>query len=180
MMEMVFLNTYGSPWLRSLVGFGTQQAPSRHIERDLLRETTMARLRLELEHRFEEGHIEDAVMRALIYIRLPERAVDERGFAMLKLIRDTRPTYQRISLAQFKQIVKRQYLLLCLNEQKALDTLPKLLPSDQSERRWAVDAVRRVLSATGSLSGEGQRRLARIEELFGAQASAPQEERANA
>jgi pimeloyl-ACP methyl ester carboxylesterase len=179
-MEMVFLNTYGSPWLRSLAGFGTQQGPSRHIERDLLRETAMAQLRLELEHRFEEGHIEDAVMRALIYIRLPERAVDERGFAMLKLIRESRPAYQRITLAQFKHIVKQQYLLLCLNEQKALDTLPKLLPSDESEHRSALDAVRRVLSATGSLSGEGKRRLARIEELFGTKASTPQQETANA
>jgi Protein of unknown function (DUF3141) len=181
MIEMVFLNTYGSPWLQALVGYGPQQtAPPSHIERDLLREASVAQLRLQLAHGFEEGQIEDAVMRALIYIRLPERAVDERGFAMLQLIRESRPAQKQVNLAQFKQIVKRQYLLLCLDEQKALDTLPKLLPSDESERRAALDAVRRVLSATGTLSAEGKRRLVRIEGLFGPKARTPQQEAANA
>ena len=37
------------------------------------------------ERRFEVGGVEEAVLRALVYIRLPEGSIDERGFAMLKL-----------------------------------------------------------------------------------------------
>ena len=50
-------------------------------ERDLVREAREAQLRAELDHRFEVGGLEEAVLRALVYIRLPEGSIDERGFA---------------------------------------------------------------------------------------------------
>ena len=84
MTEAVFLNTYGSPLLQALVGLGGQQAAPHRIERDLVREAHEAQLRSELEHRFEVGGLEEAVLRALVYIRLPEGSVDERGFAVLQ------------------------------------------------------------------------------------------------
>ena len=181
MTEMVFLNTYGSPWLQALVGLGTQQTdiPNR-IERDLRRDAAVAQLRAQLEHGFEHGKIEDAAVRALIYVRLREGAVDERGFATLKLIRESRPENRRLSLAEFKQIVRQQYLLVLLDEKKALETLPKLLPSDEAECRSALEAIRRVLSAVGPLSDETKGRLTRIEELFDVKRRKPQKETANA
>ena len=51
-------------------------------------------MQAELEHRFDVGQMAEAVVRALIYIRLPEGSVDERGFAMLKLIRASQPAEQ--------------------------------------------------------------------------------------
>ena len=47
----------------------------RRIERDLAREADTAKLRAQLEQRFEAGHEEEALARALLYIRLPEGAV---------------------------------------------------------------------------------------------------------
>ncbi len=174
MIETVFLNTYGSPILQALVGLGAQEAETpRHIERDLLREATEAELRAKLEHRFEEGGVQDAVMRAIIYVALPEGRVDERGFAMLKLIHASRPANKRLSLMRLKEIIKQQFLLVSLDEERALETLPKLLPPDQTERREAVDALHRVFIARGALSGEGQRRLARVEALFGVKPDKP-------
>ena len=169
MTEQMFLNTYGSPLLQSLVGLGAQstQVP-RHIERDLARETAQAELRAELEHKFDVGQMEDAVLRALIYIRLPERSIDERGFAVLKLIRESRPVSKRISLARFKEMVREQFLLVCLDEERAVNTLPALLGADAAEHKAALDVLRRVLAARGALSDEGKRRQARIEALFGA------------
>lgn len=79
-MEAVFLNTYGSPVLQALVGLSAQEAESlRRIERDVLREVAEAELRLKLKDLFEEGGLQDAVMRAIIYVRPPEGRVDERG-----------------------------------------------------------------------------------------------------
>jgi hypothetical protein len=168
MTEMVFLNTYGSPLLQSLVGLGAQQvAPPHQVERDLAREAAHARLRAELEHKFDVGHVEEAVLRALIYVRLPEGSVDERGFAVLKLIRASRPASKRISLARFKEMMKEQFLLVCLDEDRAVNALPRLLETDPAERKAALDVLHRVLAARGALSDEGKRRLARIEALFG-------------
>ena len=50
-------------------------------------------------------------MRALVYIRMPEGSVDERGFAVLKLIRASRPVAKRMSLAPFRTIIRNSILL---------------------------------------------------------------------
>ena len=71
-------------WIAAAAGDGRARrepnATPRRIERDLVREAAAAELRSELDHRFEEGGLEEAVLRALIYVRLPDGAVDERGF----------------------------------------------------------------------------------------------------
>jgi hypothetical protein len=63
-------------------------------------------------------------------------------------------------------MVRQQYLLVCLDQERAISTLPKLLGSDAGVRKSALDAVHRVLAATGAMSEEGKRRLKRIEALF--------------
>jgi hypothetical protein len=166
MTETVFLNTYGSPLLQALVGLGAQPATSHRIERDLVREADEARLRAELEERFDVGGLEEAAVRALIYIRLPGGSVDERGFAVLKLIRASRPVGKQMSLARFKELVREQYLLVCLDEERAINALPKLLGTDANARRSAMDVLHRLLAARGDLSDEAGRRLSRIEALF--------------
>jgi len=166
MTEAIFLSTYGQPWLQALVGLGIEQTAPRRVERDLVREANAARLRSELEHRFEVGSVEEGALRALIYIRLPEGTIDERGFNELKLIRASRPVEKRISLTRFREITREQYLLVRLDEERAIAALPKLLGADSSARKAALDAVHKVLAATGRLSEEGKRRLARVEVLF--------------
>lgn len=174
MTEMLFLNTYGSPLLQALVGLGPHKpAMPHHIERDLARETAEAQLRVQLEHRFQEGHLEEAVLRALVYIRLPEGIVDERGFAMLKLIRASRPPGKRLSHARLKELVREQFLLVLLDEKRAIGAIPTLLGADPAERRAALDVLHRVIEAREALSQEGKRRLARIEALFGVKSEQP-------
>jgi pimeloyl-ACP methyl ester carboxylesterase len=164
--ETVFLSTYGSPLLQALVGLAAPQPTPNRIERDLVREADVARMRSELEGRFEVGGVQDAAIRALVYIRLPEHSIDERGFSALKLIRASRPLNQQMSLAQFKEMLRQQYLLVCLDEERAIATLPKLLDGDPTQRKAALDALRQVTSARGDMSDEGRRRLKRVETLF--------------
>jgi pimeloyl-ACP methyl ester carboxylesterase len=167
MTEMMFLNTYGSPLLQAAMGLGTEEAAApRRIERDLVRDANTARLRAELEHRFEVGSLEAAVLRALVYIRLPEGTVDERGFATLKLLRASRPVAKRMSLAQFKAMVKEQFLLVSLDEERAIAALPRLLGDDAGTRKTALDALHKVLAAPGDVSDVAKQRLARVEALL--------------
>jgi hypothetical protein len=112
------------------------------------------------------GGLEEAVMRALVYIRLPEGSVDERGFAALKLIRASRPVARRISQARFKEIVREQYLLVSLDEERAINALPALLGHDATARKSALEILHQVLAARGVLSEEVRRRLARIDAMF--------------
>lgn len=167
MTEAVFLNTYGSPILQALVGLGAEPAGPRRIERDLVREADTARLRSALERRFEVGGADEAAIRALIYIRLPEGRVDERGFSMLKVIGASRPAARQIGLAQFRELVREQYLLLCLDEERSVNALPALAGPDPAQRKAILGVVRRVLGARGALSAEDRRRLARVEALLG-------------
>jgi hypothetical protein len=165
--ETAFSNVYGSPWLQALVGLGTKEAVPQRIERDLAREAGTARLRANLENRFEVGGLEEAALRALVYIRLPEGSVDERGFTVLKLIRDSRPAAKRMSLAHFKEVLREQYRLVRLDERRAIDALPMLLGTNAAERDATLDVLHRVVAAHGGLSDEARRRLAQVEALFG-------------
>jgi hypothetical protein len=122
------------------------------VERDVFREASVARLRSELEHRFEVGGPEEAGLRALIYIRLPEGSVDERGFSVLKLVRASRPAARRRTLAQVKEIIREQYLLVRLDEERAINALPTLLGADATERKAVLDVVHQV-GRGGVLSG---------------------------
>ena len=174
MTEALFLNTCGSPILQAMVGLGPQvPAVRRHIERDLAREAAEARLRSDLDTRFEAGGVVEAALRSLIYIRVPDGSVDERGFRMLQAIRAAQPAGKRRTIGQLKELLKEQYLLVCLDEERAVRAIPKLLPKHMDERRAAFDALHQMIAAKGELSAEGKRRLDRIETLFDATAEEP-------
>ena len=174
MTEAAFLATYGSPLLQAMVGLGTQHAPTeRRIARDFVRESDEARMRADLEHRFEVGGLVQAAVRALVYVRLPDRSVDERGFAMLQAIRAMRPVNDRMSLAELKACFREQFLLLRLDEERAVRAIPRLLPDSEDARRAGLDALQHMLGARGALSEEGLRRLNRVEGLFGVASAQP-------
>ena len=168
MAEAFFLSAYGSPWLQAAVGLGSREAePPRRIERDLAREAAAGERRSNLEARFEQGGAAEAVLRALIYIRLPDGAIDERGFRILKIVRDARAASDRMSLARFKAVAREQMQLVLLDAERAVNALPKLLNPDEPAGATALEALRRLLSARGPLEGESKARFARIEALLG-------------
>jgi hypothetical protein len=168
MTEAFFLTTYGSPLLQAMVGLGapSDQTP-RRTERDLVHEAAAAELRLGLDQKFEQGGVEEAVLRALIYVRRPDGGFDERGYRMLKNIREMRKSNERLSLLRFRQMLNEQLQLVVQDEERAITALPKLLQADESETT-ALDALHQLAGATGRLNAESERRLARVEKLFGA------------
>ena len=169
MMETAFIAGYGWPVLQAAVGLGTQQPPHR-IERDLARETAEAHAQAMLEQHVNVGGPDEAVIRALIYIRLPDGVIDERGFAVIKQIRASRPPERRVSLARGREMLREQYLLVYLDEERAVAALPAMVGDDPAERQAAIDILHRVLSASGELSAESKKRLARVEALLGVEA----------
>ena len=66
-------------------------------------------------------------MRALIYVRRPDGGFDERGYRMLKDIRETRKSNERLSISRFREMLNEQLQLVLLDEERAIAALPKLL-----------------------------------------------------
>ncbi len=119
--EQFFLTTYSAPLLQALLGLGTEEEPARRrAEHDLLRETTAARRRAEIEARFETGGLAEAVIRALIYVVLPERSADERGFTVLQEIRQAQPEERRLSLPALKELFAEQFLIIRTDPERAI------------------------------------------------------------
>jgi Protein of unknown function (DUF3141) len=177
--EEIFLNTYASPWLQAMVGLQADAAPvTRRVERDLAREAVARQTAAYLEQRMDQGGLLEAAVRALIYVRLPEGKVDERGFAALKHISEELAPAKRVDFARFKEIVKEQYLILLLDAERAIAALPKLLPNDRRQCEETLALVRRVLAARGALPEECSHRLERIEAAFAGPAPARGREKA--
>jgi pimeloyl-ACP methyl ester carboxylesterase len=167
MTEIVFLNTYGSPLLQAAVGLGHADAlRPRPVERDLVREADEAQRRLALEARFESGGAQEAALRALIYVSEPKNGFDERGFTMLKRMRAAQPAAGRIPVGELKAMIKEQSLLVRLDEERAIEAIPKLLPERPGQREPMLDALHEIIEAEGAPSEECRRRLARIDALF--------------
>jgi hypothetical protein len=179
--EALFVNVYGSPLLRAGVGLAAQADGHRRAERDLAREAMAARTEAEIERLFDAGGLPEALMRALLYIRGAHGSADERGFSMLKLLREARPSNERLHLADIKKMIAIQFLLIRLDTERALKTLPTLLPERAEDRRFGFDLLTRVLGARGALSEEETGRLHRLEALWRVTPpAAPPKETANA
>jgi hypothetical protein len=96
---------------------------------------------------------------------LSDVTIDERGFNALRQIKAERGG--TMTLGEFKRIVREQFLMLLLDEQRALATLPGMLGPDPAQRRRTIEALRRVASAADGHDRAHQERLATIEQLFG-------------
>jgi len=166
MTEAMFLGTYGSPLLQAWVGLGRWEESPRGIEKDLVREADEARLRSELERRFETGHQAEAALRALIYVNKPNGSFDERGFTMAKSFHSAQPSEERRPIGEIKQMIKEQFLLVALDEERAIRAIPKLLPKSAEKRRASLEAVHSVIDARGTLPKDAKRRLERVDQLF--------------
>ena len=69
-------------------------------------------------------------------------------------------------MARFKVILREQLLILEHDEERAIEALPRLLPEGRGEREAGLAALRRLLSARGTLPEEAKRRFQRIEAIF--------------
>lgn len=167
--EQAFLRYYGTPAIQALAGLKADQTPGRwHLARDLAAESAQARQMAALESSMGEGDIVAASLRALLYVnqgRTPV-VIDERTFATLRELRNTLPPSRQLSLPQFKEVIRLQYLMLHYDQEKAIDVLPHLLPEDRAERKAGFEAIRAAVEVAGDMTDEVRRRLAQIEAIF--------------
>src|SRR6476661_7738137 len=159
--EAMFLAVYGSPALQAAVGVDPESTPSRRSEMDAgHRELLQARI-AELKSKIGSGGLREAGIRALLYVGSARGMVDERSLEALRRMRQADES-ARLTLSEFKMLVREQFFMLLLDREAALAAIPKLLPDNMDERRRAFSAIEELLSASAQISGEVAKRLNQV------------------
>ena len=170
MTETMFFAIYSQPWVQALLSQRSSDGPPRkHPSHSAGHMASVKNRMEELHAKMDQGGPREAALRALIYIRIPENSADERGMEMLRQIRAQHGAQK--TLPEFKEAFRDQYLMVMLDERRAIETIPILLKGHEAEARQLLDDIRKIVDASGALSQEAQRRLAEVEHLFGAKDS---------
>jgi hypothetical protein len=176
--EAAFLAVYGSPALQAAVGIDPQSTPSRPQAMSSAYRDMLAKRIAELKSKIGEGGLREAAIRGLLYVGSARGMVDERSLEALRSLRRN-DAGARLTLSDFKMLVREQFFMLLLDQEAALAAIPKLLPDNAGQRLAAFSAIREVLSASAAISGEVAKRLARVASLFGIEAEKEPERDSN-
>ena len=161
MAERTFLAVYGSPALQAAVRHrsgsqGRVRCGRRRRARCIVNccETRIAELRSQIE----TGGLREAHgARRCSMSAWRGGLSDERGFEAIRRMRLATTEHQRLTLAQFKAIVREQFFMLLIDQEAALAAIPALLPPDADERQAALAAIREVLSRRAASRRRGRR-----------------------
>ena len=163
--EALFHAVYGSPLLQALVGLKASDAsPRRRLGRDATHLALVAQRIEELKKAIPEGGAREAVIRALLYIRMPGRVVDERAFNLLRRIREE--AGKGLTLAEFKQLLREQFLMLLLDERRAVEAIPAMLAREPDIASRMITYLRRVVDVVELRNDLEKARLAEVEKLI--------------
>jgi pimeloyl-ACP methyl ester carboxylesterase len=163
--EAWFHAVYGSPFVQAMVGLkASADSPRRRPGDDPVHLAFVAQRIKELTKAITEGGPREATIRALLYVRMPEAVVDERGFNLLRRMRDEAGGGS--SLGAFKKLIREQFLMLLLDERRALDAIPAMLARDPKSASRMAGLLHRVIDAVGLRTDLERARLAEVERLF--------------
>jgi hypothetical protein len=164
--EACFHAVYGAPVVQAMLGLKAgDDSPRRWPGDDPVHKAFVAQRIEELTKAIAEGGPREAAIRALLYIRMPRGVVDERGFNLLRRMRDA--AGGGASLGAFKKLVREQFLMLLLDERRAVNAIPAMLAADPMSAVRMGDIVHRVINAVGLRTDMERARLAEVERLFG-------------
>ena len=171
--ESLFLSIYGSPALQAAVGIDQNTDPSPVPEMSAAHRKLLDARIAELKAGIGTGGLRECWIRALLYVGMTRGMFDERSLEALRRMR-REDEASRLTLSQFKSLVREQFFMLILDQEASLAAIPAMLPQDMELRRAAVAAIREVLSVAAEISGETATRLRRVAELFGVREGDPQ------
>jgi pimeloyl-ACP methyl ester carboxylesterase len=165
MLEIWFHAIYGSPLIQAFAGLKASAThPRNKPGTDAAHLALVARQIDELKEDITSGGPREAALRALLYIRIPEGVVDERGFNLLRQMREE--TAKGMTLSAFKKLVREQFLMLLLDERRAVEAIPEMLDRDPDLAARYARNLQRVIDVVGIHSQVSKGRLAEVKHLF--------------
>src|SRR5262245_42070467 len=165
MLEFWFDAIYGSALVQAITGLKASDASPRHKPAaDAAHLALVAQRTSELKAGIPKGGPREAVLRALLYVRMADGLVDERGFNLLRRMREE--AGKGLTLVAFKKLVREQFLMLLLDERRAVEAIPAMLARDPELASRLIEHARRVIEEVGLHSKLAKNRLAEIEVAF--------------
>jgi hypothetical protein len=173
-VENFFMHFYGAPLIQAAVGLRTVRPYVKESAgRDLEHEREIERRLWALLRKMREGGIAEALIRAFIYVGMGGGGMDEREYTILRRLRGERDILPSMTLSKFKDVIRQQAMLLLLDTEGALESIPYLLERAEGQEQKALDAIRRVIAAHGTPTEGEIARLDRIAPLFAPKAHHP-------
>ena len=164
--ERLFQAIYDAPVTQALTGVVADGVAPRPRPGETPDHRQFVALAIErLRARMAEGGLHEALLRALVWVRLSGGRADERSFATIRRLREAHGP-KTLPLQEFKRIIREQFFMLIVDEPQALATLPHLLPADPAKRAEAFGLIRSVVEATGDIPEPEAERLAAVERIF--------------
>jgi hypothetical protein len=165
MYEAMFHAVYGSPVVQAMFGLRASDAQVRQKPgEDAAHRALIARRIGELRDGIVKGGPREALLRALIYVRMPDGVVDERGFNFLRCLRED--AGRGLSLTEFKELFREQFLMLLLDEDRAVEAIPDLLAKDPDLAARMADNLHRMIDVVGLRTSLAKARLEEIDDLI--------------
>jgi hypothetical protein len=165
MSEVMFHAVYGSDVVQAFVGLKASDAGARRrMGRSPAHAAQVAQRIDELKRRVSEGGPREAAIRALLYVRMPDGVIDERGFNLLRSLRES--AGKGVTLADFKALFREQFLTLLVDERRAVEAIPEMLAKDPDLAERMEASLRQVIEVVGLHTAEAKARFSQIESLL--------------
>ena len=154
---------YGSPIVQAMVGLKASDASARRRPgEDAAHRTFVASGSEELRGVSPKGGHARRPPRASLHSHAG-RWVDERGFNLLRRMREE--AGEGLHSAAFKKLVREQFLMLLLDERRAVDAIPAMLVRDPDLASHMTSNLHRIIGVVGLRTSQAK---ARLEEAQGA------------
>jgi len=163
--EKKFFNIYENPFLQAMLGLKASDEPPRPVPAlDPQRLSLVEKTTEKLRNSIEKGGPREAVVRSIMYVRMPENAPDERSFAMLNRIRKAYAAES--TLTEMKQLLREQYFMLLLDEKRAVEAIPGMIKGHEYTGPQMLEMIKKTVTAKGALSKPLKKRMEKISKYF--------------
>lgn len=163
--EQMFFAIYGNPFLQAFLGMNDSDEPPRpRPSHNPLHAAHVKRRIEELKRKMDKGGPNEAMIRAILYVRMPENAPDERTFEMLNRI--CKKCAPDLTLTELKDLIREQVFMIVIDEKRALETIADLLKGHEKHGAEMLELVRKTVTAKGKLSNPLEKRFEAVATYF--------------
>ena len=161
-VEQTFWSFYGSPVVQGMLGLNACGA-ARTLPRATPEELTARKARADAyAAMLRTGGFDEALVRAALFVVAAGRVIDERSALAMNVARQR---LMRLSLGEFKTLVRDQFFVLHLERERAVEALAFLVP-DGDARKELLKTVKMIIEASGSSLPAERDRLARLAQVL--------------